>query len=92
MIYITRIVDYSYEETLDRVIEVLKEQGFGIVAEIDIKKVMKEKLDVVQEHEGGKVEVTTFNPIANMPGRVDPRLEELSKDVECKLKDVIQKL
>lgn len=47
---------------------------------------------IVQEHPDDKVEVTTFNPISNMPGVANPQLEDLSKDMECKLTDAIKQL
>ena len=40
-----------YETALPRVLEALKREGFGVITEIDVKKTMKEKLDVdVQPH------------------------------------------
>ncbi|GMV42676.1 MAG: ABC transporter ATP-binding protein [Myxococcales bacterium] len=36
----------SYEEAILRVTAALKEQGFGVITEIDVRKTMKEKLDV----------------------------------------------
>jgi uncharacterized protein (DUF302 family) len=36
--------ELSFEETVNKVTESLKEQGFGILTEIDAKKVLKEKL------------------------------------------------
>ena len=35
-----------YDQTIDRTKAALKEQGFGVLTEIDVKKTMKEKLDV----------------------------------------------
>jgi uncharacterized protein (DUF302 family) len=46
-----RYLDEPYEATLPRVVEALKAEGFGVITEIDVKKTMKEKLDVdVPEH------------------------------------------
>ena len=42
---IKRTVDLTYEETIARVTETLKEQGFGILTEIDVKQTLKIKLD-----------------------------------------------
>lgn len=36
----------SYDDAIVRVTAALKEQGFGVITEIDVKKTMKEKLDV----------------------------------------------
>ncbi len=46
-----RHLDEPYETALPRVLEALKGEGFGVITEIDVKKTMKEKLDVdVQPH------------------------------------------
>ena len=36
----------SYEDAIARVREVLKAEGFGVLTEIDVKKTLKEKIDV----------------------------------------------
>lgn len=36
----------SYEEALTRVVEELQKEGFGVLTEIDVKAVMKKKLDL----------------------------------------------
>lgn len=40
------IVDAPYEEAMTRVVEALKEQGFGILTQIDVHDTLKEKLGV----------------------------------------------
>jgi uncharacterized protein (DUF302 family) len=40
-----RVVDASYEEAVERTRAALKEQGFGVLTEIDVKATMKAKLD-----------------------------------------------
>jgi uncharacterized protein (DUF302 family) len=42
---ITRVVNAGYEETIARVRELLKEEGFGVLTEIDVKRTLKEKID-----------------------------------------------
>ena len=44
--FYSKTIDGELSDVYDRVILMLKEQGFGIISEIDIKKTMKEKLDV----------------------------------------------
>jgi len=39
------VVDRSYEDTISLVKEALKEEGFGVLTEIDVKATLKKKLD-----------------------------------------------
>lgn len=43
---IARHVQAGYEEALRLTREALKEQGFGVLTEIDVRKTMRDKLDV----------------------------------------------
>ena len=40
------VLDTSYEEAVSKVTEALKEEGFGVLTEIDVKSTLKKKLDV----------------------------------------------
>lgn len=42
---ITRTVKTNFQDTIDRLTSVLKDEGFGIITEIDLKSKFKEKLD-----------------------------------------------
>jgi uncharacterized protein (DUF302 family) len=42
----SKVVNYSFDETLLKVTEELKKEGFGILTEIDVKETLKKKLDV----------------------------------------------
>ena len=44
--YIGKIVETSFEETLERVASALKDQGFGVLTEIDVQETLKKKLNV----------------------------------------------
>ncbi len=46
--YFNKIVNSSFEETNSRVREVMKEQGFGVISEIDMDVKLKEKLSDVK--------------------------------------------
>ena len=40
-----RVVPFSYEEAVDKIKSSLKEQGFGVLTEIDVKATLKNKID-----------------------------------------------
>jgi uncharacterized protein (DUF302 family) len=40
------ILDISYEDAISRVTDALKEEGFGILTEIDVQSTLKKKLNV----------------------------------------------
>lgn len=42
----TKSLNVPFETAVERVTEALKEQGFGILTEIDVKATLKKKLDV----------------------------------------------
>ena len=42
---IQKTVELSYQKTVNKVKDELKNEGFGVLAEIDMKKTFKEKLD-----------------------------------------------
>ncbi len=44
--YISKSVDLGFNEAVEAVTNSLKEQGFGILTEIDVQEKLKEKLDV----------------------------------------------
>ena len=44
--YISRKVDISFHAALDRVKEELAREGFGVLTEIDVREILKKKLDV----------------------------------------------
>ncbi|HKL18666.1 MAG TPA: DUF302 domain-containing protein [Halalkalibaculum sp.] len=44
--YISKKVDYNFEQAIEKATERLKEEGFGVLTEIDVKDTLKKKLDV----------------------------------------------
>ncbi len=44
--YFSKILDDTFDETLIKVTDELKKEGFGILTEIDVKRTLKEKLNV----------------------------------------------
>ena len=45
-IEIAKVVDLTYEQALEKIVEALKVEGFGVLTEIDVKATFKKKLDV----------------------------------------------
>jgi len=44
--YFSKIVDYNFDEAIDKVTDELKKEGFGVLTEIDVKATFKKKLDI----------------------------------------------
>lgn len=44
--YFSKVLDISFDEAIDKVTKELKEEGFGILTEIDVKETFRKKLDV----------------------------------------------
>jgi len=44
--YFSKTLNCTLEEAVEKVTILLKDQGFGIIARINVKETMKEKLDV----------------------------------------------
>ena len=44
--YFRKTVDGSFDEVIQRAIDELKNEGFGVLTEIDVKQTLKKKLDV----------------------------------------------
>jgi len=44
--HISKKVETNFNETIDRVTEALKAEGFGVLTDIDVKATLKKKLDV----------------------------------------------
>jgi uncharacterized protein (DUF302 family) len=42
----SKIVNYTYEDAIIKVTEELKNEGFGVLTEIDVKETLKKKLNV----------------------------------------------
>lgn len=125
--YFTTTLDSTFDEAIEHTTEVLKEEGFGVLTEIDVKATMKKKLDkdlynyrilgacnppmaweaiqaedkigtmlpcnvILQEREKGKVEVSAVDPVASMSAITNTELGNVAKEVQGRLKKVIEKL
>lgn len=123
----SKLVSSNFEDTIVKVTEELKKEGFGVLTEIDVKETLKKKLDVdfrkyrilgacnpplaykalseeenigvmlpcnviVQEKEGGVVQVSAINPMESMKSVANPNLEEVASAVSSKLAKVIDNL
>jgi len=43
---IDKILDMSFDDAVNRVLEELKKEGFGVLTDIDVQTILKKKLDV----------------------------------------------
>ncbi len=68
-------LDASYDDTIGRVTDALKDQGFGILTKIDVRQTFKDKLDVDIEPQ---VILGACNPgLAHRALEIDPRVAAL---------------
>ena len=44
--FTNKIIDGNFDDVIEKVTNALKEEGFGVLTEVDVKSTMKEKLDV----------------------------------------------
>ena len=44
--YFSKITDLSYEDAIAKTTEALKQEGFGVLTQIDVKSTLKQKIDV----------------------------------------------
>jgi uncharacterized protein (DUF302 family) len=44
--YYAKKVELGFDEAVERITETLKDQGFGVLTDIDVKETLKKKLDV----------------------------------------------
>lgn len=125
--YLNKILNSSFEETIKKVLEELKKEGFGIITEIDVQATLKNKIGVdfrnyrilgacnpsfayqalqvedkigtmlpcnviVQSLDDKRTEVAAIDPLLAM-GRLDNQgLLQIARQVQGKLKNVIDRL
>ena len=125
--YFNKTVGMSFEDTIAKVTEELKKEGFGVLTEIDVQATLKKKLDVdfrpyrilgacnppfahkaltaeshigiylpcnviVQDAGDGKTEVAAVDPLVAMSRVENAELEPVAKEVQEKLKRVIENI
>lgn len=68
-------LDTTYDDAITRVKDALKEQGFGVLTEIDVRQTLKDKLDVDVE---AQIILGACNPqLAHRALVIDPRVATL---------------
>lgn len=125
--YFSKTLNISFEEALQKVAELLPQHGFGIVSEIFVTELLKEKIGatfrpykiigacnpnyafkalstedkiglmlpcniVVQQIDESTVEVSAIDPVASMMAIKNPRLSDLTAEVQHHIKSIIESL
>ncbi len=125
--YFNKELDMPFDDAVAHVTEKLKDEGFGVLTEIDVKATFKKKLGtdfrnyrilgacnppyayqaflaedkigtmlpcnvIVQERDGGGVEVAAVDPIASMAAIENAELGSVAVEVQAKLKRVVDSL
>lgn len=123
----TTLKNTTFKDAISKTTVALKEEGFGVLTEIDLKATLKKKLDadfynytilgacnpslayqalqeenkigtmlpcnvIVQERETGIIEVSAVDPAASMSAVENNSLIDVAKEVQEKLKKVIQSI
>ena len=106
--YFNKKVNGSFEDVLERITLLLKEEGFGILTEIDVQETLRKKLNVdfqkykigtmlpcnviVQEIADGEIEVAAVDPVASMQAVENPGLYDTAIQVQDKLRSIVNSL
>jgi uncharacterized protein (DUF302 family) len=105
--YFAKPIAGDFGNVVERTIAALKNEGFGIITEIDVRDTFAKKLGiefrnkvgtmlpcnvVVQERPGGVVEVAAIDAVASMQAIDNPRLKEAAKTVRDKLEKVVESI
>ncbi|MFO7890439.1 MAG: DUF302 domain-containing protein [bacterium] len=122
----TKTVNRDFDQTIQKLTEELKKEGFGILTEIDVQATLKKKLDVdfrpykilgacnpsfaykalqaeeqialmlpcnviVYVNEEKETVVAAIDPEASMTAIDNPELQGINKEVQTKLRSVIER-
>jgi len=125
--YFATTLAMGFDDAVRRTTEVLKNEGFGIITEIDVQETLKKKINVdfrqyrilgacnptlahealqiedkvgtmlpcnvvIQDVGDGRTEVAAIDPVASMQAIDNPRLKEAARQVQAKLRRVVQSL
>ncbi len=125
--YFGKTTDLNFDKAVERVTEELKNEGFGVLASIEMHKTLKEKIgaeidkytileacnppfaykslqaeemigimlpcNVVVKADGeNRTKVAVVNPVSAMQGVNNPAMDAIAKEIQAKLKNVIERL
>ena len=127
MYHFSKVVDASFDQAIAQVTQALREEGMGVLTEIDVQAAFKQKLDVdfrkykilgachplvayqmlqtddkagvlypcnvvIQEHEAGRVEVSSVDPLMMFLTLHSPRAKEIAIDASRIMQAVMDRL
>ena len=124
---ISKNIDRGFDEAVQAVTDALKEEGFGVITDVDLKDKLKEKLGIdfrnykilgacnpamahkaieledrigvmlpcnvlVQEKDGGKVEISAINPLSSIGATGNEQLQSVASEVSERLRAAVEKV
>lgn len=125
--YLSKTITGGFDATVQKVVDALKAEGFGVLTDIDVRETLKTKLDadwrsyrilgacnpslahqalqaedkvgtmlpcnvIVQDIDGGRIEIASIDPTAVMAQLGNPKLAALAAAVRDKLEAVLARL
>jgi len=101
--YMGKTLSVSFDEAVNRTVEALKREDFGVLTEIDVSQTLKKKIGVefpgfgtmlpcnvvVRDAGNGQTEVAAIDPVASMQAIDNPALKHTAGQVCEKLERVV---
>jgi uncharacterized protein (DUF302 family) len=101
--YLARTLAVAFDDAIARTIDALKQEGFGVLTDIDVSETLKKKIGVefpnmvpcnvvVRDAGNGQTEVAAIDPVASMQAIDNPALKRAAEQVRAKLERAVAAL